>query len=111
VTPAAYTSVPEAGSELGWTPVKGARGYEYLVTVPGERTPAARGFTDGLSVMVELPAREGRPTTYHAIMRTCFADDRCGSGVGWSPWSSEVEIPPLVFTVTPAEASPEAAPR
>jgi hypothetical protein len=106
VTPAARSSVPAAGTELGWTPVEGARGYEYLVTVPGERTPTARGSTDDLSMVVELPARAGRPTTYHAIMRACFADDRCTSGVGWGPWSSEVGIPPLVFTVLPAEPSP-----
>jgi hypothetical protein len=104
ITPSARTSVPAGRVTLAWTPVDGARGYEYLVTVPGVRKPTARGFTGDLSAVVELPVFNGGPTGYHAIVRTCFAEDRCASGVGWGPWSSDVGVPPLDFTVMPAES-------
>jgi len=104
VAPIAGMNVPEGSVGLGWTAVPGATAYEFFVTAPGRRTPAARGTTPGVSSTVTLAAENGAPTLLHAIARACYAKDGCRSGIGWGLWSSAGGIPPLAFTVIPARA-------
>jgi hypothetical protein len=109
--PLADSVVPEGLVTLEWTGVPGATAYEYLVTAPGGRRPAARGVTDGLTVEIELAALNG-PTSYSAIVRACPSGTSCRGGRdrGWGPWSTEAGTGAVNFAVVPSDLGGEGEP-
>jgi len=103
VHPAKRSTLMEGEIELRWFGVASACGYEYFVTIPGHRRPAARGTTASTSASISLRARRESATTYHAIVRARFCEKGSHSMDFWGPWSSEVGCGPAEFTVLPAD--------
>lgn len=85
VSPTHGSAVRGGRMELGWSPVPGARLYEFYVTRPASREAPLRGVVEGLFVHVRL-----EPGQWSAVVRACEPGAHCDAGRedGWGPWSN-----------------------
>ncbi|MFN7921554.1 MAG: hypothetical protein U0Q16_15740 [Bryobacteraceae bacterium] len=97
VAPGHGSRVRQGNVQIGWTrlDIRNQR-YQYFVAVRGTSAPTVSGIAEGQFVFAPLPAVNGAPTEYSAIVRACQPDGYYEQDIlcppngdtGWGPWSN-----------------------